>query len=157
MCDRISELKQQLAATKAELDRYKKMAGLTGLQSWCGMYLKACLKVNKMPHAHALSGASACQTSSLNMAFGMRTPLMVQPLLMSWLATITKGSLGPLAQCWTRTARRPWPGGRIAAGANLLGEMYADDLLEGEMDKRLGNLWWPLKTASKFFAEDARS
>lgn len=48
----ISELKQQLAATKAELDRYKKMAG-----------------------------------------------------------------------------------GRIAAGANLLGEMYADDLLEGEMDK----------------------
>ena len=27
MCDRISELKQQLAATKAELDRYKKMAG----------------------------------------------------------------------------------------------------------------------------------
>ena len=37
MCDRISELKQQLAATKAELDRYKKMAGLTGLQSWCGM------------------------------------------------------------------------------------------------------------------------
>ena len=70
MSDRISELKQQLAATKAELDRYKKMAGLTGLQSWCGMYLKACLKVNKMPHAHALSGASACQTSSLNMAFG---------------------------------------------------------------------------------------
>eukprot|EP00435_Cladocopium_sp_Y103_P067299 s69_g29.t2 len=48
----ISELKQQLAATKAELDRYKKMAG-----------------------------------------------------------------------------------GRLAAGANLLGEMYADDLLEGEMDK----------------------
>jgi hypothetical protein len=34
--------------------------------------------------------------------------------------------------------------------------MYADDLLEGEMDKPLGNLW-PLKAASKFFAEDARS
>ena len=26
-------------------------------------------------------------------------------------------------------------GGRMAAGANLLGEMYADDLLEGEMEK----------------------
>jgi len=34
--------------------------------------------------------------------------------------------------------------------------MYADDLLEGEMDKPLGNLW-PLKAASKFVAEDARS
>ena len=31
-------------------------------------------------------------------------------------------------------------GGRIAAGANLLGEIYADDLLEGEMDKFLGRI-----------------
>ena len=31
-------------------------------------------------------------------------------------------------------------GGRLASGANMLGEMYADDLLEGEMDKHLGRV-----------------
>ena len=32
-------------------------------------------------------------------------------------------------------------GGRMAAGANLLGEMYADDLLEGEMEKPFPHDW----------------
>lgn len=44
-----------------------------------------------------------------------------------------KGQLASLTQELERYKKMA--GGRLASGANMLGEMYADDLLEGEMDK----------------------